>query len=171
MPKEEIIEGLKRAIARGESLEKAMRSFYNSGYAREDIEEAAKLLDAPKLPSQISSQPLTQPTSMPAQMQSPMQKPPQQIKETKTEQVSSEQKPPENPNWQSPQQVEPQRYPSLNEPAVIQKVSAYGSKPGALSAAVIFILVFFLLLLLGALIAVFLFKDELSGFFNGLFIG
>ncbi|MFH1787548.1 MAG: hypothetical protein ABH811_02045 [archaeon] len=39
-----IIEGLKRALARGQSLENAMHSFYNSGYTTEEIEEAADAL-------------------------------------------------------------------------------------------------------------------------------
>ncbi len=41
MVKEEIVEGLKMAISKGEPLEKAMASFYNAGYKKEDIEEAA----------------------------------------------------------------------------------------------------------------------------------
>ncbi len=46
MVKEEIVEGLKSALARGESLEKAMESFYNAGYEREEIEDAARSLQS-----------------------------------------------------------------------------------------------------------------------------
>lgn len=42
MVNEAIIGGLMSALSRGESLEKSMMSFYNAGYQREEIEEAAK---------------------------------------------------------------------------------------------------------------------------------
>ena len=44
MVKEDIIRGLEGAMSRGESLEKAMYSFYNAGYKKEDVEEAARTL-------------------------------------------------------------------------------------------------------------------------------
>ena len=48
--KEEIAAGLKEAIAKGESLDRAMMSFYNSGYPKQEIEDAALLLRAPQQP-------------------------------------------------------------------------------------------------------------------------
>ena len=42
--KENILEGLKFAISKGDSLQEAMQSFYNAGYSREDIEYAAREL-------------------------------------------------------------------------------------------------------------------------------
>ena len=55
MPKEEIVEGLRQAVSKGEPLERAMTSFYNSGYTKEDIEEAARALQFPQFqqPSMI----------------------------------------------------------------------------------------------------------------------
>ena len=44
MPNQEILGGLKHALNRGESLEKAMISFYNAGYRKEEIEEAARFI-------------------------------------------------------------------------------------------------------------------------------
>jgi hypothetical protein len=41
MAKEELVEGLKVAVSKGEPLETAMMSFYNAGYKKEDIEAAA----------------------------------------------------------------------------------------------------------------------------------
>ncbi len=41
MPKEELVEGIRQAVSKGEAIEKAMMSFYNSGYTKQDIEEAA----------------------------------------------------------------------------------------------------------------------------------
>ena len=44
MVKEDIIRGLEGAMSRGESLEKAMYSFYNAGYKKEEVEDAARAL-------------------------------------------------------------------------------------------------------------------------------
>jgi len=146
MVKEEIVEGLRAAIARGESLEKAMTTFYNSGYSKEDVEEAASALESPKIPqvkAQTSQKPI--PTS-----------PPKATSDFKT------------PEPTSPK-VEQEQFPPLQQASmVVQKVSSYDKKPNPLSAVIIFILVFFLLVLIGVLITAFLFKDELAGFFNGL---
>ena len=46
MVNEEIVEGLKSSVARGESLYQAMMSFYNAGYLREEIESSAKALQS-----------------------------------------------------------------------------------------------------------------------------
>lgn len=46
MVKEELVEGLKTAMIRGDSLQKAMFSFYNAGYKKAEIEEAARLLQS-----------------------------------------------------------------------------------------------------------------------------
>jgi len=114
MPKEEIIEGLKYALARGESLPKAMMSFYNAGYSKGDIEEAARILQAPQLPQIQPSQ--------------------QQIRQSQIPQA----------------------------PRVTQRVSAYEEKPKGVGKTLILMLVFSLILLLGILVAVFLFKEELT---------
>ncbi len=44
MIKEDIIRGLEGAMSKGESLERAMYSFYNAGYNKEDVEAAAYAL-------------------------------------------------------------------------------------------------------------------------------
>ena len=46
MVNEEIIGGLISALSRGEPLEKAMMTFYNAGYDREEIEGSAKVVYA-----------------------------------------------------------------------------------------------------------------------------
>lgn len=40
----DLLEGLKVAISKGETLQQAMQSFYNAGYDKRDIEESAKAL-------------------------------------------------------------------------------------------------------------------------------
>ncbi|HLC87205.1 MAG TPA: hypothetical protein VJH65_02945 [Candidatus Nanoarchaeia archaeon] len=37
-----ILSGLKLAVSRGETLQQAMQSFYNAGYKKEEIQEAAR---------------------------------------------------------------------------------------------------------------------------------
>jgi hypothetical protein len=44
MVHEEIIGGLISALSRGEPLQKAMMTFYNAGYGKQEIEEAARLV-------------------------------------------------------------------------------------------------------------------------------
>ncbi len=51
MVNQEILGGLKLAINRGEPLQKAMITFYNAGYKKEEIEEATKALQQEKIPS------------------------------------------------------------------------------------------------------------------------
>lgn len=162
MPKEEIVEGLKAAIAKGESLNKAMMSFFNSGYSKEDIEDAAKILDSPQLP-QIQ---ITQPQQQNIPVKQDSQQSQTQTNEPKVQFETHPVPQPSNPQ----SETQNQQFPPLQQPQTTQKVSNYGGKPNALGAVAIFILVFFLLVLVGVLIAVFLFKDELAGFFNS-FIG
>ena len=50
MVNQEIFEGLKQAISRGEALRSAMMSFYNAGYPKEDIEDVSLVLDFSMLP-------------------------------------------------------------------------------------------------------------------------
>ncbi|MBI2044168.1 hypothetical protein HYT24_02280 [Candidatus Pacearchaeota archaeon] len=52
--KDDIIQGLKMAMLKGETLQQAMQSFYNSGYERKDIEDAARELQG--LQSQLSQE-------------------------------------------------------------------------------------------------------------------
>ena len=46
MVNEAILEGLKRAVKKGETLRQAMMTFYNAGYPRKEIEQAARLFQA-----------------------------------------------------------------------------------------------------------------------------
>ena len=122
MSKEDIFEGVKQAISKGEPLERAITSFFNAGYPSEDIEEATRTLQ----PLGISQ----------SQFQQPKQKIP------------------------------------LSQPVLpaLQMVSDYGKPPNKTGAAITIVLFTLLLLLLGILAAVILFKDELTNFFTNLFL-
>ena len=76
MAREDIVAGLKSALAKGESLKQAMITFYNAGYNREDIQEAARALQSDQLTQgivqpQIPIQPQQQPTQTQQQIQQP----------------------------------------------------------------------------------------------------
>ena len=46
MVKEEIVAGIRQAVNKGESLKDAMMSFLNAGYLKEDIEDAARIVQS-----------------------------------------------------------------------------------------------------------------------------
>ncbi|MAH03253.1 hypothetical protein CMI39_00505 [Candidatus Pacearchaeota archaeon] len=124
--KEDILEGLKSAVSSGESLKLAMQSFYNAGYKKEEIEEAAR--DLQKNQAENQKQPLKQ------------EKPSKEKIE-----IPKEERP-------------------------IQKVSNYGQTPEKPKRNIwIFILAIILLILLGVIIGLFLFREELTGLFNKFF--
>lgn len=153
MVREEIIEGLRAAVAKGEPLRKAMMSFYNAGYLKKDIEEAARALQTPQF---SQTQPIMQPAAIPPT--SPVQQP-QPLQPVYVQPLQP----------QPPVPVQPIQSLYLQSPSgTIQKVSGYGEKPRPFSAIITFILIFFLLSLIGVLIAVFLFKNELAEFFNNI---
>lgn len=57
MRPEEISEGLRIALSRGESLQNAMQSFYNAGYNREDVESAARMVNQSNVTT-VQTQPI-----------------------------------------------------------------------------------------------------------------
>ncbi|MDP3987511.1 MAG: hypothetical protein Q8P81_04780 [Nanoarchaeota archaeon] len=145
MPKEDIIEGLRSALSKGETLDSAMMSFFNAGYPREEIEEAARFMQAPQIPSGVQQpQPSTQPT------------PTQPVQGQPTPVTSG------NQGYQQINQISPSPM-----PAPAQKVSAYGT-PKSSGKGITIALVLILLVLLGILVSVFLFREQLANFLNEL---
>jgi FtsZ-interacting cell division protein ZipA len=185
MPKEELVEGIKQAMARGESLEKAMMSFYTSGYKKEDVEQAAAAvvgMGIPQQPQQPVSQPIQQATPVPQKQE---QSQPPQPSQQPMQQIIQQQQVPQ-PSQQPMQQIiqqqppQPQMYVPVNQlgqpqfqQQPVQRVSSYGissTRPKKTGVLITIILVVILLMLIGVLAAVVLFKDDLTTFFNGLFI-
>ncbi len=174
MVKEEILEGLRAAVAKGEPLRKAMMSFFNAGYAKKEIEEAARALNtmpvqqgiAQPQTQQIQTNPISQPQAQQPLNQPQSIPPPQQV--TPIQPVQPLDQPQFIPPQfqQAPGQMfDPRFQPPLN---ILQRVSEYGQKPSSAGLIITFVLIFFLLFLTGALIALFLFKDELSSIFGSL---
>ena len=147
MVNEEILNGLKSALERGESLRRAMMTFFNAGYKREEIEEAARLLVKP--PIEIQQE-------MPAvqKEQIPLQEPPQKVSvpEQATQKVSSY----------------GEQVPAQQVSMPVPKASNYEQK-NSKEKVMIIILISSLVFLICLLIAIFLFKQQLIDFFSGFF--
>lgn len=156
---QEILGGLKMAIDKGENLRDAMMTFYQAGYDKAEIEEAARVL-------------LSQTKAAPENLQIGKRNEPIGEEDKKKEIPKPIGQVPAPVQMQKPAEIKPlsQAPAFMQNNKTPQKVSAYGEqikppKSNALTIALIMVLLF----LVGILAAVFLFKDELVGFFNNLF--
>ncbi len=163
MVNEEILGALNSALARGESLKKAMMTLYNAGYKKEEISEAARSVQEftpatqPQTPQKVN-QPID------TKMLAPTKK-----STSKNEQPSAA-LPQQIPPQQAQQQISPQQMQQQPQGSQIpQKVSGYGQPPKPAGKAIIIVLGFLLLILIGILATIFLFKEDLINFFNNLF--
>lgn len=145
MSREEIVDGLRLAMNKGENLMQAMMSFYNAGYSKDDVEAAARELTQPRLP-QTTAQPTVQQRSVPKvplrstnQAAMPMENQPQ----------------PSSSKYYQPHPVKSS-----------QKVSHYGGKSSSTGTVVTIILVVMLLLLSGFLVSLIFFKSTVLKFFG-----
>lgn len=168
MVREDILGGLRSALNRGESIKQAALSFLNAGYKQEEIDEAARTLEAERV-----QQPVQQLPTQPGQVQQPQPQPTTQVQQPKVVQKVSAYGQPAQPTPIQPVQPPPVQQPQqpIQQPippvSVLQRVSAYGQVPEKPKGkAVVFILVALLLILVGALVTVFFFKEEIMGLFN-----
>ena len=67
MIRQDILGGLKLAMSKGESLKQAMMSFYNAGYKKNEIEDAARALS--QIPRAQKIQPVRSQKQQPKQIQ------------------------------------------------------------------------------------------------------
>jgi hypothetical protein len=184
---EEIFGGLKVAIERGESLKKAMMTFYNAGYKKEEIEEAAQYLSQVPVAVQSSApqisaiakpkysffgfkkkEPLQKNIPQNQILQSmPIPSPnslvPQMQSSVPTTMNDSPSKQIVSNYGEMPVQPKPQIIPQQGK-----KVSDYGTDD-AKDKVVIIALTTILVLLFGLLILIFLFKDSIINFFSNVF--
>ncbi|HKL23558.1 MAG TPA: hypothetical protein VJ895_02290 [Candidatus Nanoarchaeia archaeon] len=169
IPNREILGGLRAAIARGSSLKDAMMSFYQSGYDKTEIEQAARVyVELQKSPEEI--------VKKEEGKEKPKEKKEKKKEEKKKEVVAKplkkEEKKEEKPKEKKKEKPSENESKKKEPPKVVQRVSNYDleKKPKPPKGkAVTIILILLLLFLLGALAAVFLFKDELVRFFNSFF--
>ena len=220
MVNNEILGGIESALVRGQSLKQAMISFYNAGYEKAEIEEAARhsqqaqaflsretaqekptpqtqavLKPVGKQPTKTqvveTKQPIkTQPPKQPLKTKQPVKKIPKRLerqnlrkqvvsaygdelkKETsEIKHMLSETMKGLRKIKETPKIIPVYNKPVPKPPVIVQRVSGYGAQtPKPINKAVTFLLVFLLIFLLGALVAVFFFKQELVDLFNRLSI-
>ncbi len=168
MASQEIVDGLRVALNKGESLMQAMMSFYNAGYDKREVEEAARTLNTPQIQQDQSL------TQSPPQLKQKQFKPGQPTQRVSQygQPIQNQQQQGQQPVQQSQQfqqqtqqqQMQPQAQPQNIQQK--QQVSAYGEKkPGSM---VTVILIVMLIILVAIVVSLFLFRDVITDFFGGL---
>ncbi len=159
MVNQEILEGLRNALARGYSLESAMMSFFNAGYKKEEIEEAAGFLH------QHPSHPLSHPEkpSSPEALES------EQIKKTEKTVSKIPYKPLKQPLKPVPSAPSAQAQKPVQQ-VIKKRISEYEPEPSKKIKLKIIILIILLVMLAGAFIGVIIFKEQVINFFNNLLV-
>lgn len=174
MVRGDIIGGLKIALSRGESLQNAMQSLYNAGYKKEDIEEAARVLNTEGFRPPIAAEKSQIPITTQKQIH-PEYQPPPQLQTSVIEAKPTEIKQSPNPQIKSIIPIIPATIKEETKPLPItyapkQIVSNYYPKEEKSGIDFITILlIVVLVVLLGILAAVFFFKQDLVDFLNNLF--
>ncbi len=199
MSKEDIAEGLRVAIDRGESLEQAMTSFYNSGYEKAEIEEAAKIIQTKsslfeekpkqnfkklnqkenKTREDSNFQQKYEDSDKGVQEKDDKNNSEQEASKKETQSSSSSDKKslpqlPEKKNKENKNKKTEKESYKLHSLKSLKsnksKISEYGnSKPSNLQKNLIILIVVLVLLLIGITTAIFMFKSEISSFLNSLF--
>ncbi|MBU2612246.1 MAG: hypothetical protein KKB62_00815 [Nanoarchaeota archaeon] len=159
---QEILGGIKAAIERGQTLKDAMMSFYQAGYKKEEIEDAAKAylyLQRGTSEAEVFSK--------------------NQGIEKKEEEKQDEKKDVVSQKEKMYSKTETTRAPEMGGGAtrempkkIVQKVSSYSSQDKISKLrgkTVTVVLIIVLAVLMGILAMVFLFRSELINFINSLF--
>lgn len=168
MPNQQILEGLKFALQRGESLNEAMLTFFNAGYPRHEIEESARALQFQIHESQQAQIKNKSSVSNPTQSSVQPTNPP-----TTSYQTAQPRTMP-NEKYSTSSSVSP-----INKKVVLkqkiqedkQKISDYDSKPKQnilKSKTFVIILLIILLMFIGILISLFFFKEQVIEFLDKL---
>ncbi len=153
----EIREGIKSALARGNTMKQAVNSFINAGYNPSEVEKASKELQGTPFTPRQNTQPI-QKKPQPGTNK----KPSFQIK-NKSQQTG---KKIQNPNLKTKDSVN-----SKNKPIQAQKVSKYeSSHPDVLGKKIlVFGLISILIVLLVGFGIIFFFREQVSSFLTNLF--
>jgi len=166
MVNQEIFWALKSAIARGQTLEQAMLTLFNTGYEKKEIQEAGRALQIEQYNQQVKSPQKTEP-KRPKRIQ-PVQ--PQEIQQpSQTEQFQPVQQETQQPLQTSQQfsyEKTPQKVSSYEETykRVMENKNKQNAEKG--SKILVITLIIVLALLLGTLIALFIFKEQIIEIFS-----
>ncbi|MDO8467457.1 MAG: hypothetical protein Q7S56_00710 [Nanoarchaeota archaeon] len=172
----EIFEGIKLALARGDSMQRAMYSFYNAGYAKNEIEEAAKAVQLEQFQKQYNQSSVVQ-SSPAVNVKTTVV---QQTKSTVISQQPTQNIQKENKDLQNRlaqirpsqvQQAQTQTKPILQEKP-IQKVSDYDFKKQNVTTGLdilIILLIIAIVFIIGGLITSLIYKSAIVNFLNTKF--
>ncbi|MEX2016911.1 MAG: hypothetical protein WD876_00355 [Candidatus Pacearchaeota archaeon] len=180
MVRDDIVGILKTALQRGKNLQQTVQSLINSGYAKNEIDEAIQALQGTGFQAP-SKPPVIQKITVPAREAKIPASPGQTTQVVSSYAYPSQPQPqiyqPTPPQFYQPQPqtqfaqppVSQQFYPQMPYQQTMQNVSAYESKPAdRLGKMITVIMVAMLIALVGILIVVFMFREELSNFINNL---
>lgn len=134
----ELVEGIRQAMKKGETLQQAMMSFFNAGYNREEIQNAAR-----QIQMEMNSQNFSQTQNISSQQNS--QKSVQQLSKSSTKENQSQVK---------------QSVSSYEEPKKKSKFMEFLT-----NKITIIILSIILLILIGGLISMLIFREPILDFF------
>ena len=173
MVKQEILEGIKAALEKGETLKQAMMSFYTAGYKKQDIEDAARalILEKRRISQQIIEQQRqtdsaqTAKPMKPQVIQKPMNFQQQKILQEQAELQRLE-------KLQREKQATLQRPIITQQPTIIQRVSSYGEaeKPGmSRDDKMITILIILLSIVFLFLVGIFVFREKVIELLKNIF--
>lgn len=177
MTKKEILEGLKLALNRGESLKDAMMSFYNSGYPKKDIEDAARALYREKEAFHPHPEPLNSIEKTPFTEPVVEKKPSIQFKklnesvkkiEEKTQQVKEPATIVGEIPFEEQKQKQPKFFQESKEKLSTNKVSDYDLKQSD-NKLVKIMIALIIAIVFGSAAAFFLFKEQVLNLFSNLF--
>ena len=146
MVKQDILGGLFSAVSRGIDLKNAMQSLYNAGYEKEEIEEAAIIIQK----GQFTQDPITQ-KIIP-------------IVEKLVEEKKEE--PKKEPIQDIIPIVEKQKTQIKSNKPTTKKVSDYDHTFENNDRKIIAVLIVILIFLIGVLLATIIFKPEIISFIN-----
>jgi len=152
----DVFEGLKVAIGRGESLEEAMQTFYNSGYEKKEIEDAARALHSWIKQEQTKGK---TPDIIPK-----VQKPqPQEFISDKFSFFPKRKK--EN---EMKKDISLSNNIQAQKPRMVQKVSGYEQEKPSRKKMIILVSLLILILVI-ILVSLFFLREDILRFFNSIF--
>lgn len=140
MVNQEILEGIRAGLERGQPIKRIMMSFLNAGYSKVEIEEAASAVSQQPVQGNVIAPQIPVSTEVPVPIESA----------------------------EKPKEIFPnvKQSPIISQPTV-QKVSNYEKPKKQASKLMIIILIGTLVLLTGILVSFFLFKDSIIALFGG----
>jgi len=168
MVNQDILEGLRNALSRGYSLKIAMTSFYNAGYKKQEIEEAARVLhEHPSHPMSHPEKPISKEVEKTVKKPLSLEHHPQyskkQVLQTKAKKISK------TPSIFKKKSETPETKKLIEKKPDKQLISKYEQKQKPKSKFGLILIIIALLIILLGVITVILFREEVLDLIKSLF--